>query len=84
MVINSFQDRGLPIGNFLSPGMGTPVPVWLWGVVFLLELGTTLVFLVGIWLVFLGFYRTDTGGKLSRYISVLTWSNQFLLVTQPT
>jgi hypothetical protein len=32
---------------------------------------TDLVFLVGIWLVFLGNYRTDTGGKLGRYILVL-------------
>ncbi len=35
------------------------------------ELGTDSVFLVGIWLVFLGFYQTDTGGKLSRYVLVL-------------
>jgi hypothetical protein len=32
---------------------------------------TDLVFLVGIWLVFLGIYRTNTKGKLGRYISVL-------------
>ena len=35
-----------------------------------LELYTNLVFLVGIRLVFLGIYQTDTGGKLGRYISV--------------
>jgi hypothetical protein len=36
-----------------------------------LELLTNLVFSDGIRLVFLGFYRTDTGGKLGRYILVL-------------
>ena len=36
-----------------------------------LELYTASVFLVGIWLVFLGIYQTDTGGKLGRYLSVL-------------
>jgi hypothetical protein len=35
------------------------------------ELYTDSVFLVGIWLVFLGIYQTNTGGKLGRYISVL-------------
>jgi len=30
------------------------------------ELYTDLVFLVGIWLVFLGIYQTDTGGKLGQ------------------
>jgi hypothetical protein len=43
-----------------------------------LELLTDSVFLVGIWLVFLGFYQTNTGGKLGRYISVLTWRNRRL------
>jgi hypothetical protein len=41
---------------------------------------TDSVFLVGIWLVFLGtsIYRTDTGGKLGRYISVLFfWREPF-------
>ncbi len=33
-----------------------------------LELGTDSVFLVGIRLVFLGFYQTNTGGKLGWYI----------------
>jgi hypothetical protein len=37
----------------------------------LLELYIDLVFWVGVRLVFLGFYRTDTGGKLGRYIWVL-------------
>jgi hypothetical protein len=37
----------------------------------LLELYTDLVFSVGIRLVFLGIYLTDTGGKLGRYLSVL-------------
>jgi hypothetical protein len=37
----------------------------------MVELLTDLVFLVGIWLVFLGFYQTDTRGKLGRYILVL-------------
>ncbi len=36
-----------------------------------LELYTNLVCLVGIWLVFLGIYQTDTKGKLGWYISVL-------------
>jgi hypothetical protein len=35
-----------------------------------IELYTNLVFLVGIWLVFLDIYQTDTGGKLGRYILV--------------
>ncbi len=38
---------------------------------FFVELGTDLVFSVGIRLVFLGFYQTNTGEKLGRYISVL-------------
>jgi hypothetical protein len=38
---------------------------------FLVELYTDSVFLVCIWLVFLGIYQTNTGGKLCRYISVL-------------
>jgi hypothetical protein len=33
-----------------------------------IELYTDRVFLVGIRLVFLGNYRTDTGGKLGRYV----------------
>jgi hypothetical protein len=35
---------------------------------------------VGIWLVFLGIYQTDTGGKLGRYILVLCfwWELLFL------
>jgi hypothetical protein len=33
-----------------------------------IELYTDLVFLVGIRLVFLGIYQTNTGGKLGRYI----------------
>ncbi len=37
---------------------------------YFLELYTDLVFLVGIRLVFLGIYQTDTGGKLGRYILV--------------
>ncbi len=35
-----------------------------------IELGTDLGFLVGIRLVFLGFYQTDTKEKLGRYILV--------------
>jgi hypothetical protein len=44
-------------------------------------LGTVLVFLVGIRLVFLGFYQTDTGGKLGWYIPVLLfwWEPLFSL-----
>ncbi len=38
---------------------------------FSLELYTNSVFSVSIRLIFLGFYRTITGGKLGRYISVL-------------
>jgi hypothetical protein len=37
----------------------------------LLQAYTNLVFLVGIWLVFLSIYQIDTGGKLGRYVSVL-------------
>ncbi len=37
----------------------------------ILELYTNLVFLAGIWLVFLGIFRTDTGGKLGWYLLVL-------------
>jgi hypothetical protein len=36
-----------------------------------IELYTDLVFLVGIWLVFLGIYQTGTGGKFGGYILVL-------------
>ena len=36
-----------------------------------LELYTDLVFSVGIQLVFLGIYQTDTAGKLGQYILVL-------------
>jgi hypothetical protein len=41
---------------------------------------TDSVFLVGIWLVFLGIYQTDTGGKHCWYISVLFfwWESLFL------
>jgi hypothetical protein len=42
------------------------------------ELYTDLVFLVSIWLVFLGIYQTNFGGKLGRYILVL-----FFLVGTP-
>jgi hypothetical protein len=37
----------------------------------LLGLYTDLLFSVGIWLVFLDIYQTNTGGKLSRYLLVL-------------
>ena len=36
-----------------------------------LELYTVSVFLVSIWSVFLSIYRTDTGGELGQYFSVL-------------
>ncbi len=62
----------------VSPGCnGTAIPIWgkakkhtIWAS-FWLGLYTDLVFLVSIWLVFLGIYQTGTGGKLRPYILVL-------------
>ncbi len=46
--------------------------------IFYIEMGTDSVFLVGIWLVFLGFCRTNTGGKLGLDIQSGESTNWYL------